>query len=88
MSVSRWLRENAEHYLLVDAQNRVAIRHGAGRPRKPHGAEEFFWLRVFAPAYRAVPWRLRIRVLRAMPGSHRRTWSAWTDPPTARKPAV
>ena len=55
------------------------------RPRRPHGLVELIWLRVFAPVYRALPWPLRHRILRAMPGSHRRTWA---PPPEPRAPAV
>lgn len=88
MSASGWLRKNAEHYLLVDAQNRIGRRYGSRRPPAPRDARELFWLRVFAPAYRLLPWRWRSRVLRAMPGSHRRTWDTWTHPPTPRRPAV
>ncbi|CAA9276153.1 MAG: hypothetical protein AVDCRST_MAG54-3287, partial [uncultured Actinomycetospora sp.] len=49
------------------------------------GIVELFWRRVFAPTYRALPWSLRHRVMRAMPGSHRQTWS---PPPEPREPAV
>jgi hypothetical protein len=75
MSFSRWLRRNSEHYLLIAAQERVARQYGARRPRKPHGLAETFWLRIFAPIYRVLPWSLRHRLMRAMPGSHRRTWT-------------
>jgi hypothetical protein len=83
---SRWLRENSQHYLLVGAQDVLARRHpGTRRPRRPHGPVELLWLRGFAPVYRALPWPLRHRILRAMPGSHRQTWA---PPPTRRDPAV
>jgi hypothetical protein len=75
MSFSRWLRSNSEHYLLIAAQDRIAKQHGARQPRKPRGPAEIFWLRIFAPIYRVLPWSLRRRVMRAMPGSHRRTWT-------------
>ncbi|HWN25733.1 MAG TPA: hypothetical protein VNP37_02115 [Actinomycetospora sp.] len=85
-SFSRWLRENSEHYLMIDAHERLARRYSGTRPpTRPHGAVELFWRRVFAPLYRALPWPLRHRVMRAMPGSHRRTWS---PPPERREPAV
>jgi hypothetical protein len=88
MSVWQWLRRNAEHYLLVAAQGRLAQRYAAPPPAPPHGLREIFWLRLFAPVYARIPWRWRSRVLYAMPGSHRRTWSAWTHPPRRRDPAV
>ena len=85
MSFSRWLRSNAEHYLLVAAQERVARTHGARGPKPPRGLRELFWLRVFAPLYRTLPWRLRHKIMLAMPGSHRRQWAA---PPQARGPVA
>ena len=66
-----WLRANAEHYLLVAAQQRVARRHGMPAPSPP----------VTLPIYRRLPWGLRRTVLQLMPGSHRRTWA-----PRERKP--
>jgi hypothetical protein len=80
MSFSRWLRSNSEHYLLIAAQQRIGRQHGARTPRKPHGLAEFFWLRIFAPIYRVLPWSLRRRVMRSMPGSHRRQWSPPPEP--------
>ncbi|HEU0213402.1 MAG TPA: hypothetical protein VFR13_04900 [Jiangellaceae bacterium] len=88
MPVTHWLRDNAEHYLLVAAQDRVGRQYGAGRPRRPQGLRELFWLRLFAPVYRILPWTLRSRVLRAMPGSHRQHWASWAQPPSRREPGV
>jgi hypothetical protein len=85
MSFSRWLRSNAEHYLLIAAQDRVARQHGARGPRPPHGLREFVWLRIFAPVYRALPWRLRHKIMLTMPGSHRRQWA---PPPQTQAPAL
>src|SRR5438309_8356515 len=34
-----------------------------------------FWLRVFAPTYRRLPWKVRSAFIQRMPGSHRRDWS-------------
>jgi hypothetical protein len=82
---SAWLRENSEHYLLVAAHRRLAERDGTAAPRPPHGLKEIFWLRIFAPTYAALPWSLRSRIMRAMPGSHRRTWA---PPPRPSGPAV
>jgi hypothetical protein len=75
MPFSRWLRTRSEHYLLVGAQERVARRYGARSPRRPHGAAELFWRRVFAPTYRVLPWKLRHRIMLTMPGSHRQQWA-------------
>jgi hypothetical protein len=88
MVFQQWLRRNAEHYLLVAAQDRVGPRYGAPRPRPPAGAKELFWMRLFAPVYARVPWPVRSRALHALPGSHRRQWTAWTQPPHPRDPAV
>jgi hypothetical protein len=82
---SAWLRENSEHYLLVAAHRRLAERDGTAAPRPPHGLKEIFWLRIFAPTYAVLPWSLRSRIMRAMPGSHRRTWA---PPPRPSGPAV
>ena len=88
MPVTHWLRDNAEHYLLVAAQERVGQRYGAPQPRRPRGPKELFWLRLFVPVYRLLPWALRSRVLRAMPGSHRQQWASWAQPPSRREPGV
>jgi hypothetical protein len=82
---SGWLRHNAEHYLLVDAQRKLSIKLGTAAPRPPQGAKEIFWLKVFAPVYSVLPWSLRHTVMRAMPGSHRKTWAS---PPALQGPAV
>lgn len=88
MPVTHWLRDNAERYLLVAAQDRIGRQYGVPRPRQPQGFKAFFWLRLFAPGYRLLPWTLRSRVLRAMPGSHRRQWASWAQPPSRREPGV
>ena len=76
-----WLRENSEHYLLVAAHHKLARTRGAPAPRPPRGLKEIFWVRVFAPVYAALPWPLRNRIMRAMPGSHRRAWAPQPRPP-------
>ena len=85
MGFSHWLRHNAEHYLLVDAQRRMAEKYGRQPPRSAHGWRERFWLNVFAPTYRQLPWKMRRRTIQAMPGSHRQSW---TRPPMRGTPAV
>ncbi|HKN88951.1 MAG TPA: hypothetical protein VJ622_01600 [Acidimicrobiia bacterium] len=82
---SRWLRSNSEHYLLLDAQARMAAAQGRPGPPRPRGAKEVFWLRVFAPTYRRLPWKVRSALIQAMPGSHRQTW---TPPAERRNPAI
>ncbi len=74
MSFSRVIRANAEHYLLRDAQDEVARRYGVATLPPGRGAREWFFSKVFTPAYRHLPWAVRSSVIRAMPGSHRREW--------------
>lgn len=76
-AVTRWVRENAQNYLLRDAQARVA-RAQAVAP--PQALGSFFWSHVFVPAYRRTPWPVRRRLMAAMPGSHRRRWPQPTRP--------
>src|SRR4029450_12768517 len=85
LSFSQWLRRNSEHYLLIAAQERIAQQHGAREPRSPRGLRDLFWLRIFVPIYRRLPWPLRHKVMRALPGSHRRQWA---PPPQQRGSAV
>ncbi len=84
MAFSRWLRATSERYLMIAAQHELAVKYGVPPPRRPRGAD-VFWLRVYVPAYRALPWRLRSAVMRRMPGSHRMTWTTRDRP---RGPAV
>jgi hypothetical protein len=84
MAFSRWLRATSEHYLMIAAQRKLAAKYGVTPPRPPRGAE-VFWLRVYVPAYHAIPWRLRSAIMRRMPGSHRMKWTAGDRP---RSPAA
>ena len=82
MSFARWLRATSEHYLMVAAQQKMAAKYqvyGVTPPPRPRGAE-IFWLRVYVPAYRAVPWPVRSAIMRRMPGSHRMTWTETQHP--------
>ncbi len=81
MRFAAWLRYNAEHYLLVAAQQRVAARGAFEVRAPPRTLKDRFFLVVFVPVYRLLPWRFRKAVLQRMPGSHRRTWE-----PRERKP--
>jgi len=70
-----WLRQNAEYYLLEAAQVDMARKYRSGsEPLQPKKAGAFFWRRVFVPIYRLLPWSVRGPIMRAMPGSHRRSW--------------
>ncbi|MBA3907135.1 MAG: hypothetical protein H0X35_10705 [Pseudonocardiales bacterium] len=80
-----WLRRNSEHYLLVAAHQKLAQRTGSPAPRPPQNLKDLFWLKVFVPIYDALPWPLRSTIMRAMPGSHRKTWA---PPPRSQGPAV
>jgi len=69
-----WLRSNSEHYLLQDAQARLADRTNFPGPRKPQTLKDRFFRRVFAPIYRKLPAGLRTRTIKALPGSHKKEW--------------
>ena len=82
LSFARWLRATSEHYLMVAAQQKMAAKYqgyGLAPPPRPHGSE-WFWLRVYVPAYQAVPWPVRSAFMRLMPGSHRMTWTKTQHP--------
>lgn len=74
MSFPMWLRSNSEHYLMCDAQNRVARKMGFNPPSKPRGLKDRFWRQVFVPVYRMLPEGLRRVVMQSLPGSHRQVW--------------
>jgi hypothetical protein len=84
MAVTRWVRSVSEKQLMTAAQTVVARRYGVTPPPRPTGAD-IFWQRVYAPLYYRLPWRYRAKVMRLMPGSHRRKW---TRQPPPRGPAV
>ena len=84
MAFSRWLRATSERYLMIAAQRKVGAKYGVPPPRRPRGAD-VFWLRVYVPAYHALPWGLRSAIMRRMPGSHRMKWTEGERP---RGPAV
>lgn len=84
MSFARWLRARSEQQLMAAAERQVAVRHGLPAPPPPRGVD-VFWQRVYVPAYNRLPWRLRAVVMKALPGSHRRTWHR---PEEAQGPAV
>lgn len=84
MALARWLRRVSEHQLLVAAQTVVARRYGVAPPPPPTGVN-LFWQKVYAPLYHRLPWRLRAKAMRLMPGSHRRRW---TPRPPSGGPAV
>ena len=85
MSFSGWLRSNSEHYLLIDAQQRMATKYSLNAPTRPRSARDRFWRQVFTPIYRLLPWGLRNRIIQSLPGSHRQRWP---EPEAQRDPAV
>lgn len=72
--LSAWVRTNAEHYLLQDAQRQTAATYGVAGHAGPRSLKDRFWRQVFVPVYRLLPWGIRSRIMQAMPGSHRRSW--------------
>ena len=74
MRFARWLRRNAEHYLLIAAQRDVAARHDRPFSSPQEGVKGRFFLTLFVPIYRRLPWRFRSFVIHTMPGSHRKDW--------------
>lgn len=84
MSLNSWIRRTSEHYLMVDAMDKVGRRLGANTPAPPRGAE-LFWRRVYVPVFHAMPAGLRNGIVARMPGSHRRQWR---EQPPLKGPAV
>jgi len=75
----RRLREQSEHYLLLDAAERLG--RGAPSTVKPYKrAEGRFWRLFFVPLYRRVPWAFKRRAMDTL----KMTASGWTPP--AREP--
>jgi hypothetical protein len=72
-----WVRTNSQKYLLEAVQADLAHRY-LGRPPTVgrHTPQVLFWKYLFVPLYRRLPWKVKHAVIRAMPGSHRRTWSS------------
>ena len=73
MGFARQLRAVSERQLMIAAEREVAGRYGSTAPLPPRGVDRF-WQGVYVPVYHRLPWTLRSTVMRAMPGSHRRTW--------------
>lgn len=86
LRLAAWLRSNAEKYLMIAAEKDIARRYGTPGPRRPPGLLPLFFLTVFVPVYRKLPWKLRAAAIQAMPGSHRQEWTARER--HTRKPAV
>jgi hypothetical protein len=77
--LKRQLRERSEHYLLVDAAER--LRRNARSTVKPYtGREGLLWRKLFVPLYRRVPWEVKRRAMDSL----RMTARGWTPP--ARRP--
>lgn len=75
LKAATWLRTNAERYLMIAAEADIAKRYGHRGPSKPKGLLGAFFLTIFVPVYRAIPWKVRSVLITAMPGSHRKTWT-------------
>jgi len=73
-SASRWLRANSERYLQEAAERNTAARYGRRPPALRRRPADLFWRHIFVPVYRALPWRMRLTMIRSMPGSHRKQW--------------
>jgi hypothetical protein len=84
VTFARWLRAESERSLMIAAERRIAEQHGLPPPPAPRGLD-VFWQRVYVPVYHRLPLPLRTVAMKAMPGSHRRTWHR---PEEAEGPAV
>jgi hypothetical protein len=84
MGLTRWVRQTSEHYLMIDAQDKVGARLGANRPPPPRGAE-IFWRRIYVPIFHRLPPGLRASIIARMPGSHRQPWE---PQPPSQGPAI
>ncbi|WP_110207108.1 hypothetical protein [Nocardioides daejeonensis] len=73
MGFTRWVRSTSEHYLMIDAQDKVARRLGTTRPAPPRGVE-IFWRRIYVPLFYLLPAGLRNAIIAKMPGSHQKRW--------------
>jgi hypothetical protein len=74
--VKQRLRERSEHYLLLDAAERL----GKGAPSTVapyHGEEGRLWRLLFVPLYRRLPWTFKARAMETL----KMTASGWTPPP-------
>ena len=73
--LKRRLREHSEHYLLLDAAERLG--KGAPSTVKPYKrAEGRFWRLFFVPLYRRVPWAFKRRAMDTL----KMTATGWTPP--------
>lgn len=75
LKAATWLRTNAERYLMIAAEADIARRYARRGPSRPSGLAGLFFLNIFVPVYRAIPWKVRSVLITAMPGSHRQTWT-------------
>ena len=83
-SFTRRVRVISERQLMIAAERTMAQRNGIPPPPAPKGLD-VFWQKVDVPLYHRIPWSVRAKVMRRMPGSHRETWHR---PRQARGPAV
>lgn len=86
LTIAAWLRTNAERYLMIAAEADIAKKYARRGPSRPKGLVAMLFMVIFVPIYRAIPWKIRSKMISAMPGSHRKSWTS-RDRHT-RKPAV
>lgn len=84
MSFTGWVRATSEHYLMIDAQDKVARKLGSPRPLPPVGMA-IFWRRIYVPIFHRMPLSWRSAIIARMPGSHRKKW---TKQPPSKGPAI
>ena len=73
--LKRRLREQSEHYLLLDAAKRLG-KDAPSTVEPYQGRDGRFWRLVFVPLYRRVPWATKRRAMDTM----KMTASGWTPP--------
>lgn len=76
----RRFREVTERHLMVDAMRRVARDYPGITIARSAIPSNWFWLWVFVPVYRRVPWAMRERIIR-MTGMGASGWA-----PPSRRP--
>lgn len=81
MGFGRWLRKNAEKYLLEAASDEVASRYPeyCARAYREKGFIPFFWRNIFVPVYLTIPWSIRRKIIlfTSYPGGKRPSWKKY-----------
>ena len=74
--LKRRLREQSEHYLLLESTQRLGRDvPGTVKPYKVSGG--LFWRFVFVPVYKRLPWTVKRQAMARL----RMTAQGWTPPP-------